>query len=55
MALSTTGNTTDLVRINDVPAPRVYSITPSDLGDALRLGWEDFKAVPSHAVMLCLI
>ncbi|MCX7320252.1 MAG: DUF2189 domain-containing protein [Hyphomicrobiales bacterium] len=24
-------------------------------GDALRLGWDDFKAVPSHAVMLCLI
>lgn len=56
MALTTTGNATDLVRMGDVTtAPRVYSITPSDLGDALRLGWEDFKAVPSHAVMLCLI
>lgn len=56
MVLSTTGNATELVRADDVsPAPRVYSITPSDLGDALRLGWEDFKAVPSHAIMLCLI
>lgn len=56
MALSYTGNSTDLVRVDDVrTAPRVYSITPSDLTDALRLGWEDFKAVPSHAIMLCLI
>jgi uncharacterized membrane protein len=27
----------------------------SDLRRALRLGWEDFKEVPSHAVMLCAI
>ena len=27
----------------------------SDLSDALRLGWEDFKAVPSHAIILCLM
>ena len=27
----------------------------SDLSDALRLGWEDFKAVPSHAIILCVI
>jgi hypothetical protein len=27
----------------------------SDLLDALRLGWEDFKAVPSHAIVLCVI
>src|SRR5881398_2412224 len=26
-----------------------------DLHQALRLGWEDFKAVPSHAIILCLI
>jgi uncharacterized membrane protein len=26
-----------------------------DLLDALRLGWEDFKAVPSHAIVLCVI
>ena len=27
----------------------------SDLSDALRLGWEDFKAMPSHAIVLCVI
>ena len=26
-----------------------------DLLDALRLGWEDFKAIPTHAVVLCVI
>jgi len=31
------------------------TIRLSDLGDALRLGWEDFKAVPSHAIILCVI
>jgi uncharacterized membrane protein len=33
----------------------VRKISFSDLGDALRLGWEDFKAVPTHAVVLCVI
>ena len=46
------------------PEPQVFGIaTPfvirkiglSDLSDALRLGWEDFKAVPSHAIILCVI
>jgi uncharacterized membrane protein len=46
------------------PEPQAFGIaTPfvirkiglSDLSDALRLGWEDFKAVPSHAVILCVI
>ena len=36
-------------------APVIRSIGLSDLRDALRLGWEDFKAVPSHAVILCVI
>lgn len=35
--------------------PEVRRIGLSDLHDALRLGWEDFKAVPSHAIMLCAI
>lgn len=35
--------------------PAVRKIGLSDLHDALRLGWEDFKAVPSHAIMLCAI
>ena len=43
MALSTTGNATDLVRIDDVgEALRIHALTPSDLGDALRLGWQEF-------------
>src|SRR4029077_12411633 len=33
----------------------VRKISLSDLSDALRLGWEDFKAVPTHAVVLCVI
>jgi uncharacterized membrane protein len=33
----------------------VRKIGLSDLSDALRMGWEDFKAVPTHAVVLCVI
>jgi len=33
----------------------IRKIGPSDLSEALRLGWEDFKAVPSHAIILCVI
>src|SRR5246500_1962123 len=33
----------------------VRTLSLSDLSDALRLGWEDFKAVPSHAIILCVI
>ncbi|MDB5626005.1 MAG: hypothetical protein JWR73_1807 [Tardiphaga sp.] len=36
-------------------APSIDNVTFADLQDALRLGWEDFKAVPSHAIMLALI
>ncbi len=35
--------------------PIVRTIALSDLHTALRLGWEDFKAVPSHALILCAI
>jgi uncharacterized membrane protein len=35
--------------------PVIRSIGLSDLHRALQLGWEDFKAVPSHAIILCLI
>jgi uncharacterized membrane protein len=38
-----------------VAAPVINTIHLTDLNQALRLGWEDFKAVPSHAVILCLI
>ncbi|ANW05574.1 DUF2189 domain-containing protein [Bradyrhizobium icense] len=33
----------------------IRKIELSDLSEALRLGWEDFKAVPSHAIVLCVI
>jgi uncharacterized membrane protein len=33
----------------------VRKIGVSDLRDALRLGWEDFKAIPTHAIVLCVI
>jgi uncharacterized membrane protein len=33
----------------------VRKISLADLSDALRLGWEDFKAIPTHAVVLCVI
>ena len=33
----------------------IRKITLSDLRDALWLGWEDFKAIPSHAIILCVI
>src|SRR6516164_305217 len=35
--------------------PVIRTISLSDLQEALRLGWEDFKAVPSHAIILCAI
>jgi uncharacterized membrane protein len=35
--------------------PAIRRIGLSDLHDALRRGWEDFKAVPSHAIILCVI
>src|SRR4051794_34595988 len=46
------------------PEPQVFGIATSfvvrkiglsDLSEALRRGWEDFKAVPSHAIILCVI
>ena len=46
------------------PEPQAVGITSpfvirkiglSDLHEALRLGWEDFKAMPSHAIVLCVI
>jgi uncharacterized membrane protein len=39
----------------DADAPVIRTISVSDLFEALRLGWEDFKMVPSHAIILCLI
>src|SRR5581483_3080219 len=35
--------------------PRVRRIGPADLIDALAKGYDDFCAMPSHAVFLCVI
>ena len=35
--------------------PRVRTITPRDLIDALSKGIDDFAAMPTHAIFLCLI
>lgn len=35
--------------------PVIRNISLSDVHDALRLGWQDFNAVPSHAIILCVI
>jgi uncharacterized membrane protein len=57
MATPYPGNVTPLAQ----PAPDTSSIPVirtigmSDLHQALRRGWEDFKAVPSHAIILCVI
>jgi uncharacterized membrane protein len=39
----------------DIATPVIRSIHLIDLRDALALGWDDFKAVPSHAIILCVI
>src|SRR5882757_10018327 len=51
------GNVTSLTQSGQdvAPAPIIRTIGLSDLHQALRLGWEDFKAVPSHAIILCVI
>src|SRR5581483_7927497 len=35
--------------------PTINRITPADLKDALAKGLDDFAAMPSHAVFLCII
>ncbi len=35
--------------------PIIRDITYYDLREALRLGWDDFTAMPSHAIFLCII
>jgi uncharacterized membrane protein len=45
----------DQTAADAVAGPIIRTIGISDLRHALRLGWEDFKAVPSHAIILCII
>ncbi|MEH2590026.1 DUF2189 domain-containing protein [Bradyrhizobium sp. AZCC 1721] len=51
------GNVTSMAqRAPDAAAaPVIRTIGFAELGRALRRGWEDFKAVPSHAILLCVI
>src|SRR5260370_34825681 len=55
MATPYQGNVTPLAPAaqDSAAGPVIRTITLSDLREALRLGWEDFKAGPSHAVILC--
>ena len=39
----------------DNARPDVRSIGISDIGDALKAGLDDFKAMPTHLIFLCLI
>lgn len=55
MATHIFGNLAQIGSAADGTSPVVRTLTMSDLGTALRKGLDDFKAVPSHAVMLCLI
>jgi uncharacterized membrane protein len=49
------GNVSTEVQPQHSAEPIVNTIGLSDLRQALRLGWEDFKAMPSHAIFLCMI
>lgn len=57
MATPYPGNVSPEVRSGPDAAPgySIRTIGISDLLGALRLGWEDFKAIPSHAIILCVI
>src|SRR5215210_7344139 len=57
MATQYQGNVThaDEAAQDGAAGPVIRTIGLPDLHRALRLGWEDFKAVPSHAIILCLI
>jgi uncharacterized membrane protein len=57
MATSYQGNVSPQVQpAQDAAAGySIRTITISDLHEALRLGWEDFMAIPSHAIILCVI
>jgi uncharacterized membrane protein len=55
MPTSLSGNASMPPTANATAAPVIKTIGLPDLQDALRLGWEDFMAVPSHAIVLCLI
>src|SRR3982074_1725238 len=55
--MATPGNASPLAQPaqDTADAPVIRTIGFSDLHRALRLGWEDFKAGASHALILCVI
>jgi uncharacterized membrane protein len=55
--MSTTSNISHLAPrpTNSIATPAVRDLHFSDLTDSLRLGWEDFKAIPTHAIVLALV
>src|ERR1700744_41840 len=56
MAAPYQGNAPSLAQpAQDTTGPIIRRIGLSDLHAALRRGWEDFKEVPSHAIILCVI
>jgi uncharacterized membrane protein len=55
MATLYQGNVPSMAQTADTAGPVIRTIQLSDLHDALKRGWEDFKAVPSHAIVLCVI
>ncbi|MGH6680549.1 MAG: DUF2189 domain-containing protein [Bradyrhizobium sp.] len=57
MAVSFLGNVSQHVRSaqDSAAGPVIRSIRMSDLHQALRQGWDDFTAVPTHAIFLCVI
>src|SRR5579863_3690440 len=57
MATPYSGNAAPLAQPaqDNASTPVIRKISLSDLHRALRLGWEDFKAIPSHAIILCVI
>ena len=56
MANQYSGNAPPLAQpAQETAGPVIRRIGLSDLHDALRRGWEDFKEVPSHAIILCVI
>jgi uncharacterized membrane protein len=57
MATSIQGNVSQQAPPAQDAAPgyTIRTIRLSDLHQALQLGWEDFKAIPSHAIILCVI
>src|SRR5262245_30960289 len=51
------GNVTSMTQsgTDAAAAPIIRTIGLTELHRALQLGWEDFKAVPTHAIILCII